>query len=250
MPDKLSRLTGIGFSPAGKWKLTDGTLSFEIEPRFAALRNVLYAFAVDGALVYIGKTTVALRDRLQRYKTPAKSAEKGGSTNIKNNRNILTQLTAGRSVDIHVLYKESVEEHGGFVVNFAAGLEDGLLASLTPPWNGRDREVVTRAPVVSRAKEFTPEIGAATSALTRLTAADFHTTLCSLLSEASSSQDSYIDIQAGQLHRRVGKYPGPDHSMPTCCSVMRSAMRDGDSVLAQPPKGKGASLTIRYRLPR
>ena len=31
---------------------------------------------------------------------------------------------------------------------------------------------------------------------------------------------------------------------------MRSAMRAGDVVIAEPPKGTGASLTIRYRLPR
>jgi hypothetical protein len=133
MPEKLARLTAIGFFRIGSWKLTDRGLTFEIDEQLASARNVLYAFAVDGSLAYIGKTTVPLRDRLQRYKTPAKSAKKGGSTNIKNNRNILQSLTKGRAVEIFVLQSESRQEHGGFVVNLAAGLEDSLVADLSPP---------------------------------------------------------------------------------------------------------------------
>jgi hypothetical protein len=41
----------------------------------------------------------------------------------------------------------------------------------------------------------------------------------------------HIDINSGDLHRKLGGYPG-------------------DEVLAAPPKGKGATLTIRYVLPR
>lgn len=60
----------------------------------------------------------------------------------------------------------------------------------------------------------------------------------------------YIDINAGQLHRCVGGYPGPDHRMPVCCAVLRSEMVAGDRVVQEPPKRQGASLTIRYQLPR
>ena len=60
----------------------------------------------------------------------------------------------------------------------------------------------------------------------------------------------YIDIKAGELHRCVGAYPGPDHRMPACCAVLRSEMVGGDTVVQEPPKGQGASLTIRYQLPR
>jgi hypothetical protein len=70
-----------------------------------------------------------------------------------------------------------------------------------------------------------------------------------LLLEASSTGASHADIQAGVLHRRVGGYPGRTYAMPVCCDVMRAAMRGRDVVLSQPPKGKGASLVIRYRLP-
>lgn len=34
------------------------------------------------------------------------------------------------------------------------------------------------------------------------------------------------------------------------CAVMRAAMRCGDMILHAPPSGQGASLRIRYHLPR
>jgi hypothetical protein len=36
--------------------------------------------------------------------------------------------------------------------------------------------------------------------------------------------------------------------MPVCWSVMRQLMRIGDEIVAEPPKGAGASLRIRYRV--
>ena len=60
----------------------------------------------------------------------------------------------------------------------------------------------------------------------------------------------YVDINSGELHRRVGGYPGADHRMPSCCRAMQDEMRGTDEVRSSPPSGAGASLTIRYRLPR
>lgn len=79
---------------------------------------------------------------------------------------------------------------------------------------------------------------------------DFRRALDTRLRTASASGADYLDVNAGQLHRWLGDYPQSDHRMPACCAAMRSAMRTGDVVLAEPPKGTGASLTIRYRLPR
>jgi len=59
-----------------------------------------------------------------------------------------------------------------------------------------------------------------------------------------------VDVNAGNLHRRVGGYPGEDHRMPMCCEAMRQAATSDDVVVSEPPSGQGASLTIRYRLPR
>jgi|YelNatPaOPRAMG01_1025707.scaffolds.fasta_scaffold49725_2 hypothetical protein len=67
---------------------------------------------------------------------------------------------------------------------------------------------------------------------------------------AQQKGESYVDVRAGDLHRKVGGYPGPSHRMPICCDVMLKNMQLGDKVLYQPPSGKGASLTIRYFSPR
>jgi 5-methylcytosine-specific restriction protein A len=59
-----------------------------------------------------------------------------------------------------------------------------------------------------------------------------------------------VDICSGVVHRHLGSYPGPHHRMPDCCQVMRRLMMEADSVVEAPPKGSGATLVIRYRLPR
>jgi len=70
------------------------------------------------------------------------------------------------------------------------------------------------------------------------------------LVRTQASGASYVDINSGELHRGLGDYPRPNARMPTVCNVMRKLMNAGDRVLLQPPKGKGASLTIRYMFPR
>jgi hypothetical protein len=68
--------------------------------------------------------------------------------------------------------------------------------------------------------------------------------------EAEKQGHSFLQLTSGELHRSVGGYPGKNHRMPVCCNAMRKVMRLDDIVVNQPPKGKGASLEIRYKLPR
>lgn len=68
--------------------------------------------------------------------------------------------------------------------------------------------------------------------------------------EAEARGLPQIEINSGQLHRKLGGYPGPKAQMPSCCQAMYHEQTVGDEIISQPPKGKGASLTIRYRLPR
>lgn len=68
------------------------------------------------------------------------------------------------------------------------------------------------------------------------------------LEAAKRSGISQLDVRAGDLHREVGVYPAPGHAMPSCCAAMRQTMGPRDHVLSEPPKGRGASLTIRYHL--
>ena len=79
---------------------------------------------------------------------------------------------------------------------------------------------------------------------------DFRVELNRLLSTAGELGFSAVELSAGTLHRRVGGYPGADHRMPVCCGAMREAMGPSDTIVTEPKKGAGASLTLRYSLPR
>jgi 5-methylcytosine-specific restriction protein A len=78
----------------------------------------------------------------------------------------------------------------------------------------------------------------------------FRAELNSQLSRAEKRGHTHWEINSGELHRKIGGYPGTNHRMPICCDVMYSAQQEGDEVISSPPAGKGAGLTIRYKLPR
>jgi 5-methylcytosine-specific restriction protein A len=71
-----------------------------------------------------------------------------------------------------------------------------------------------------------------------------------IVAVAQRQGKQHTDVASGDLHRSVGGYPKRNHRMPTCCAVMRQAMRQGDRVLAEPASGRGARLIIRFQLPR
>ncbi len=84
-----------------------------------------------------------------------------------------------------------------------------------------------------------------------MTRDDFTAELERIFHEATSLGAPTVVVKSGDLHRRVGGYPnGGDHAMPSCCDAMYAAQRTDDRILQSPPKGKGATLTIEYRLPR
>ena len=70
------------------------------------------------------------------------------------------------------------------------------------------------------------------------------------LEESTMPTAEDLEVNAGELHRIVGSYPG-DHRMPQCCEVMRrEAKRGGGETIFETDSGDGAALTIRYLLPR
>ena len=81
---------------------------------------------------------------------------------------------------------------------------------------------------------------------------DFRVKLRACFEQAEQAGESTLEVNAGQLHREVGGYPtrSGNHRMRTCCLVMMSEKVERDRIRAMPPSGWGASLTIRYRLPR
>jgi hypothetical protein len=82
------------------------------------------------------------------------------------------------------------------------------------------------------------------------TSVDFQKAVDEIFRSAQQQGLREITITSGDLHRQVGGYPSNNHRMPVCCHVLRANMSTGDQILAAPPKGDGATLVIRYRLPR
>lgn len=80
---------------------------------------------------------------------------------------------------------------------------------------------------------------------------DFRAELSVRLARAGRQGRAHSEVNAGELHRALGGYPGPSHQMPACCSVMMQEFDPAkDEVVHEPASGQGASLTIRYAVPR
>jgi hypothetical protein len=64
------------------------------------------------------------------------------------------------------------------------------------------------------------------------------------------SRSGFLDIliNAGELHRSLGGYPGSSRGMPSCCDAMQAEIKSGDILLLE--RGNGAGMTVRYLLPR
>ena len=77
---------------------------------------------------------------------------------------------------------------------------------------------------------------------------NFERCLDKILDDATNSGQSSIVIQAGKLHRIVGRYQVTNNRIPMCCSVMRSRMQESDETLPNSLKKDGASLQICYLL--
>jgi hypothetical protein len=58
---------------------------------------------------------------------------------------MLQAITARQAVEVYVLPDSGLLYYGGFHVNLAAGLEDALIDSLDPPWNGARGKAPRRA---------------------------------------------------------------------------------------------------------
>jgi len=83
---------------------------------------------------------------------------------------------------------------------------------------------------------------------------DFRAELSAQIDRAVKQGRPHIEINSGELHRKVGGYPpgaGENHAMPTCCAVMRDEFKRGKAeVIHETESGQAAALTIRFYLPR
>jgi len=79
-----------------------------------------------------------------------------------------------------------------------------------------------------------------------LTAADFHHELYRRFDAAAARGEEQIEVTAGELHKTLKA----SNRLSMCSNAMYDMQNIGDAILSVPSGGVGASLLIRYSLPR
>jgi hypothetical protein len=126
----MKRLTDIGFRRVGKWDAILGGIRSELID-LSEEKNILYAFISEAEVLYVGKTTQALKKRMYGYRNPGPTQH----TNIKGNRLIKELIAKGKDVEIFALADNGLMHFGVFHMNLAAALEDSIVATVKPKWN-------------------------------------------------------------------------------------------------------------------
>jgi hypothetical protein len=79
------------------------------------------------------------------------------------------------------------------------------------------------------------------------TAAECESEIRAMISRAIQQKRPHVEINAGELRRPLGGYPGHSHSMPSCCAAMRAKLEEfGGEIIHRTDSGDGASFTVRY----
>jgi hypothetical protein len=150
---RVKELLQIGMEDAAQW-MPDGKKLKHVgdsAPHWrylTAIPNSLYAFACEGEVLYIGKTTKTLSKRFVGYCDPGN----GRATNWKCHQAIKKLLHKGKSVRILVLPQNFPLKWGDYPINLAAGLEDALVEAFKPQWNGSNKKFLTESQLI---EEFT-----------------------------------------------------------------------------------------------
>lgn len=130
MDNALQFLIDLGFEEVGSWILTDNLLTCRLI-KHGSECEILYAFVLQGEVLYIGKSVQTLKSRLYGYEKPGPTQR----TNIASNEKLRTILAKVPSVQIFTLVVREPVLFRGVPLNVAAGLEDSLIKRLKPKWN-------------------------------------------------------------------------------------------------------------------
>lgn len=134
-----AKLEEIGFRQLAEWHLAGERLSYRLfqpgpeSDALCAFPNALYAFTSGETVLYVGKTTKGIRMRFAGYCNPGRNQV----TNQKCHNEIKTLLSRNTAVVISVFTGNQFFRYDIFEINLAAGLEDSLIKTLRPRWNGK-----------------------------------------------------------------------------------------------------------------
>jgi hypothetical protein len=133
VPSRLTALRTFGFEQAGRVVALGEGISIVLER--ADLRDaspVLYAFAVDQEVLYVGKSARSLGARMQGYQMPGPTQ----STNIRVHQFLREALRQGGLPTVWAWRDPKTHMLGGLLVDLAAGLESAVIELVKPRWNG------------------------------------------------------------------------------------------------------------------
>ena len=120
------------FQCVGEWVVENGNIRAHLE-KLSNVKNALYAFVINTEVMYVGKTTKKLKERLSMYRSPD---QKNKNTDFKIKEKI---LKSKQPVQIFAFVDNGLFQVGGFHLNLAAGLEDSIIDIINPKWNERGR---------------------------------------------------------------------------------------------------------------
>lgn len=134
-----AKLEEIGFREIAQWHLQGERLTYRLlnpgseSDALCAFPNALYAFTSGDTILYVGKTTKGIRMRFAGYCNPGRKQV----TNQKCHDEIKGLLARNSSVSVSVFTGNQFFRYDIFEINLAAGLEDSLIKTLRPRWNGK-----------------------------------------------------------------------------------------------------------------
>jgi hypothetical protein len=155
----------------------------------------VYALAVEDEVTYVGECEnlkVRFGPMGYGHVSPRNCHIDGQSTNCKVNSLVL-QAALDRD-RVHVWFLKAVDDR--------KSIESQLIRKLHLKWNGR-----VSVPLSSPGRPLTQP----NMRRTLHEAESFGIVLGRILEEAQRSGGSVVRVRAGDLHRRVGGYPGPHH---------------------------------------
>lgn len=118
-----------GFVRTSQWLANHAELALDGDlPRVTGV----YAMVQNGAALYVGVAAKSLHQRFKFYIKPGPSQ----STSLRVREALLGELSAGRTIEIYLATPPTMAWND-LPVNGAAGLEAGLIATYSLPWNKR-----------------------------------------------------------------------------------------------------------------
>lgn len=125
---RMERLIDAGFQVLAECSpAADGGFAYSVK---APTDAGVYAFAVEGFVMYVGLTRSGLRARLGHYVY----GHAGQRTSSRVKLLILKALSEGHRVQVLIAQPTNFEWNG-LPVDGASGLETGLIRMLKPAWN-------------------------------------------------------------------------------------------------------------------